>query len=113
MIRISTLFSILVLLTACVQPGVGEPPVDIHELAPVVADLQLAEAISAEIPVLVRDSMRQVYFDRTLAENGLSRAEFDSLLWIVRQEPAWIDSLYTQVGEVLTRRQVGREGKKQ
>ena len=77
-----------------------------------VADLQLAEAITAEIPVLLRDSMREVYFDRTLAENGTTRAEFDSLLWIIRQEPAWIDSLYTQVGEELSRRQVRQEGRR-
>lgn len=113
MTRLTTLLFILIILASCAEPGAGEPPVNIHELAPVVADLQLAEAITAEIPVLVRDSMRQVYFDRTLAENELSRAEFDSLLWIVRQEPAWVDSLYTQVGEILSRRQVDREGKKE
>lgn len=113
MTRLITLFSFTLILASCAQSGAGEPPVNIRELAPLVADLQLAEAITAEIPVLVRDSMRQVYFDRTLAENETSRAEFDSLLWIVRQEPAWVDSLYTQVGEILSRRQVGREGKKE
>ncbi|SEP96542.1 hypothetical protein [Neolewinella agarilytica] len=111
--KLTTLLLFLIILASCAEPGAGEPPVNIRELAPVVADLQLAEAITAEIPVLVRDSMREVYYDRTLAENDISRAEFDSLLWIVRQEPAWVDSLYTQVGEILSRRQAGRTGRKE
>lgn len=99
---------LFLLLLSCVQPGAGEPPVNIRELAPLVADLQLAEALTAEIPVLVRDSMREVLYDRTLAEHGTTRTAFDSLLWIVRQEPAWVDSLYTQVGEELSRQQAAR-----
>ena len=110
--RLSGFTLSLFLLQACAQPGAGPPPLNIGEIAPLVADLQLAEAIAAEIPVLLRDSMREVYFDRTLAENGTTRAELDSLLWIIRQEPAWIDSLYTQVGEELSRRQVRQEGRR-
>lgn len=85
----------------CVKQGPGAPPPEAEYLAPIVVQLQLAEALSSEVPVLVRDSMRQVYYDQTLADHGLDRGKFDSLLWIVRQEPSWVDSLYSRVGVLL------------
>lgn len=95
--------SALFLLTTCASPDAGECPVDLVELAPLVADLQLAEALATEIPVPVRDSMREVYFDNILAEYGTDRRAFDSLTWIVRSEPAWVNELYTKVGVVLAK----------
>lgn len=73
-------------------------------LAGVLADLQVAEAMSVEIPVIVRDSVREVYYDRVLADHDYTRASFDSLSWIVRQEPAWIDSLYNKVSVILIKK---------
>jgi hypothetical protein len=67
----------------------------------VVADLHLAQSLVNEVPIAVRDSMQTIYYDSTLAEHGLTRAEFDSLMWIVRREPAWIDSVYTRAGAIV------------
>jgi hypothetical protein len=106
----------LLALNTCADAKAGDPPVDLEELAPLMADLQLAEALTGEIPILVRDSMREVYYDNILEEYGKDRATFDSLLWLVRQEPVWIDSLYSKIGVILTRRQTeleaGRGGDK-
>lgn len=77
-------------------------------MARVIADLSLAEGLVAEVPVIVRDSMQAVYFDSVLAEHDLTRPAFDSLLWIVRREPAWIDSVYTEAGNIVAREMVGR-----
>lgn len=63
----------------------------------------MAEALTGEIPVLVRDSLRNLMYDSVLADHNLDRLTFDSLLWIVRAEPIWVDSLYTKVGELLTK----------
>lgn len=100
-----------VLLTAgCASPGPPPPPPEATALAPVVADLQLAEAMATEVPVLLRDSMRNVLFDRTLADHDLDRKRFDSLLWIVRAEPAWIATLYSRVGDILSRTEAEQRG---
>lgn len=88
-------------LAGCASPDAGPPPVDLDLLAPLMADLQVADALATEIPVVVRDSIRQVYFDRVLADYGTDRAGFDSLTWIVRREPVWIDSLYEKVNVLL------------
>lgn len=100
---------LLVVFVACAKPGPGEPPFNLERLAPLIAELQIAEGITNEVPVVVRDSMRQVYYDAVLHEFSTNRTEFDSLLWLVRQEPAWVDSLYTKVGDILSKRQAERE----
>ena len=56
-----------------------------------------------EIPILVRDSMREVLYTNVLAEHDLDGGAFDSIMWQVRREPLWIDSLYTRVGDLLAR----------
>lgn len=94
------------LFTSCASPDAGECPVDLDKLAPLVSDLQLAEALTTEIPVPVRDSMREVYFDNVLTEYGSDRRSFDSLTWIVRSEPAWVNELYTKVGVLLAKEEV-------
>lgn len=109
MTRLLPLLAIL-LLTACANPGPPPAPPETRSLAPVVAELQLAEAMATEVPVLIRDSMRQVFFDRTLADHNLNREQFDSLLWIVRAEPVWIDSLYSRVGDILSRMDAEHKG---
>lgn len=109
--RILTVLILLAILSACVAPASPPPPPEATYLAPVVADLQIAEALTGEVPVLLRDSMRDVFYDRTLADHDLDRATFDSLLWIVRAEPEWIDSLYSQVGVILAKKDVSPEKK--
>lgn len=96
------------LLTTCAEPGTPPPPPEAETLAPVLVDLHLAHALSNEVPALIRDSMQTVFFENTLAEHNLDQATFDSLLWIVRAEPAWVDSLYSRVGVMLTKKEVAK-----
>jgi hypothetical protein len=80
------------LLVSCINSGPGLPPPE-------------AEALASEVPVLIRDSMRQVFYDQTLAGHNLDRVGFDSLLWKVRAEPSWVDSLYSRVGVILAEKE--------
>ena len=96
--------ALLLCTCACANPMAGPPPTDLHELAPVIADLQLAESLTGEMPVVLRDSLREVYYDNILRDHDTDRATVDSLMWLVRKEPEWIDSLYTEVGEILARK---------
>ena len=90
-------------LFQCAEAQIGTPPSDVAWLAPIVADLHLAEAMTNEIPILVRDSMREVMYDNILAEHELNRPAFDSIMWEMRREPVWLDSLYTRVGDILAK----------
>ena len=91
------------LTAACANVDPGDPPVDTAKLAQVLAELHLAESLVAEVPVVVRDSVQSVYYESVLADHGYTRAEFDSIMWIIRSEPIWIDSLYTQAGVIVAR----------
>ncbi|THH35570.1 hypothetical protein [Neolewinella litorea] len=105
--RLATV-SMTLLLLGCAEMNPGPPPVDTARFGRVIGDLQLAEALVAEVPVLVRDSMQAVYYDSVLADHGFTRREFDSIMWIIRQEPAWIDSVYTRAGEIVSREMIER-----
>lgn len=102
----------LLLLFSCAEAGPPPLPPEAETLVPVMTDLQLVEAIMPEVPVMVRDSMRDVFNERTLADHGLDQERFDSLLWIVRAEPVWIDTLYSRVGDELARRIAERTRKR-
>ena len=103
------LLSLTLALAACADFNPGPPPVDVGAFGALIAELQLAEAAAAEVPVLVRDSMQAVFFDSVLADHGYSRAEFDSIMWQIRAEPLWIDSVYTRAGEIVARRLVNEQ----
>jgi len=108
--RFVLLFVFPLLLTACVDTGTPPPPPETETLAPILVDLHLAHALANEVPALLRDSMRTVLFEKTLAEHDLDQATFDSLLWIVRAEPVWVDSLYSRVGVLLTKKDLAKNG---
>lgn len=95
------------LFVACAQDGPGPAPDDVGELAQVVAELQLADALTLNVPVVLRDSVRDAYYDRVLADHGMDRAAFDERMWTMRREPEWVDTLYTRVGEILSAREEG------
>lgn len=98
-----TLLILFLSFAACTSPGAGDCPVDLDMMAPLMTDLHLAEALSTEVPIQVRDSMQEVYFNKVLEEYQISRESFDSLMWVIRQEPVWVDSLYARVGVALTK----------
>ncbi len=96
----------LLLLCACADNRPGPTPVDTQTFGRIIADLELAEAASAEVPVMLRDSISTLYYDSVLADHGYTRAEFDSIMWIIRSEPEWIDSVYTRAGEIVSREMI-------
>ncbi len=110
MIRRSPVLILFILACGCANVNPGPPPVDTDKLSRVIADLNLAQSLAGEIPVLVRDSMEALYYDSVLADYGYTRTEFDSLMWIVRQEPVWIDSIYARAGVIVARGMVEEGG---
>ena len=103
----ATLFALLVALFAgCASLDPGPPPVDTDSLAATIADLQLAQSLVGEVPIVIRDSMQSVYYESVLADHGLTRPSFDSLMWLVRREPAWIDTVYARAGEIIAREMI-------
>ncbi|WP_420457956.1 DUF4296 domain-containing protein [Neolewinella sp.] len=102
----ATLLLLLGLAAGCASLDPGPPPVDAETLAELIADLQLGQSLVNEIPIVVRDSMQRVYYESILADHGYTRQSFDSVMWLVRQEPVWIDTVYARAGEIIAREMV-------
>ena len=96
-------FLLLICLSRCADVDPGPPPVDTDRLSRTLADLQLAEALVSEVPVILRDSMQALYYESVLEEYGYTRESFDSVMWIIRSEPVWIDSIYTRAGIIVSK----------
>ena len=99
--RSVTLLFFLGLVVGCASLDPGPPPVETEPLARLIADLHLAQSLVSEIPIVIRDSMQGVYYEAVLAEHGYTRQSFDSVMWLVRQEPVWVDTVYTRAGEMV------------
>ncbi len=109
MIRPFLLASTLFFAT-CASPGPGDCPVDMEILVPLMTELHLAEGLAKKAPSQFQDSMQEVYFVKVLEDHQLEKEDFDSLIWIVRQEPVWLDTLYTRIGVALARLEAERGG---
>ena len=96
----------LIVLAGCADVDPGPPPVDTARMARIIAELNISEGLVAEVPVIVRDSMQAVHLEEVLGEHDMTREAFDSILWIIRREPAWIDSVYTRAGEIVAREMI-------
>ena len=92
-----------IFLTGCTPDVLGPAPVDVEKMSLVLTDLQIAESLKAEVPSKLRDSMQTVYEDNILADHGLNRTSFDSLMWIIRKEPEWVAEVFALVNDNLAR----------
>lgn len=94
------LFTCTLLFTcSCTPAGVGKAPVDIERLADLVADLHLMEGLTGELATSIRDSVKQEFAKNIIADHGYRQTEFDSIMWIVRTEPEWVDELFQKVSD--------------
>ncbi|MEM7572482.1 MAG: DUF4296 domain-containing protein [Bacteroidota bacterium] len=92
------------LLVACAEPNAGPTPAEVQKLAPILAELHLLEALINELPLSLRDSMRVEWYQNVLSDQQMTLAELDSLSWLMRSEPEWLESTYREVQEELARR---------
>ena len=106
----SLLFSLL-FLAGCAEREFAPPPVDLDAFAPILADAMVAQSLTAEVPTVLRDSMRGVYLQRSLEVYGMDTTAFDSLMYLLRREPHWVDSAFSRAGVVLARRAARRKVK--
>lgn len=103
MIRSLPVLLLLLSLTHCANVDPGPPPVDVERMSRIIAELNLAQSLTGQVPIVVRDSVQAAYFDAVLADYDLTRPEFDSIMWLIRTEPTWIDTLYSRAGEIVAR----------
>ncbi len=92
---------LLLLLTIACGTSAGEVPLDKERLAAALADLHLAEGLIQDSPFQFRDSLKGGYYEHVLADHGMTVTELDSLMWIVRSDPRYIEQVYEAVNNRL------------
>ncbi|PHI19222.1 hypothetical protein CEQ90_14260 [Lewinellaceae bacterium SD302] len=100
MLRILLLL-LLSSLTACAPKQLPPAPVDVDRLAAAISDLHLAGGLAGELAVTIRDSMQKEMEDRVLERHGYASEEFDSLMWLIRSEPEWVEEVFQKVSDGL------------
>lgn len=103
-LKYSCWLAVLGLLAACAEPNAGPTPAEVQKLAPVLAELHLLEALINELPLSLRDSMRAEWYQKVLTDHQMGLTELDSLTWLMRSEPEWMESTYREVQEELAKR---------
>jgi hypothetical protein len=96
----------VIFLSACMRPDLDPDPTDVLErgkFIQVLKDKTLAEAALNVNPKNVRgDKIDSVYNFNVYAENGVTKAQFDSTMKFYSSRPAELKELLDSVLQVLT-----------
>ena len=103
-LKYSCWLACLGLVVACAEPDAGPTPAEVQNLAPVLAELHLLEGLINELPISLRDSMRAEWYVQVLDKYQMTLGELDSLTWMMRSEPEWLEATYLDVQEELAKR---------
>ena len=91
-------------LAACQTPPTPLPIAE-TKLIEIIADVHLAEAGFRELPYQLKDSLAPIYYERIMASHQVSMADFDSSMFIIREDPDRLQAIYTKVMEQLSTRE--------
>jgi hypothetical protein len=83
--------------------GDKEIPIPLSEekLVDVMIDMHIAEAMIEKLPVSDRDTVGHVYYRMIYREHGVTQADFDESIQVLREDPERLDAIYVQVLEKL------------
>lgn len=90
----------LILFTACAEEEVPIPLSE-EKMIDVLIDLHMAESMIEKLPLSDRDTVGHVYYRMIYREHGISEAEFDESIAILREDPKRLNALYEQILEKL------------
>ena len=84
--------------------GKSDLPLSIREeaLIPILADVHLAEAALQNTYGAVKDSLSGLYYEQIFTIHGVSQADFEQTMSILREDPLRMERIYGRVLELLT-----------
>lgn len=77
-------------------------PIKEDKLVDIIRDIHIAEAAMQNLIGITKDSMGEIYYQKTLDLHGVSRPDFDTSMAILRREPDRLGLIYDKVIEELT-----------
>lgn len=97
------IISVSVLGIAC-DNDKDEMPIERDKLITVLVDVHVAEAAMQELPSEKRDSLGKVYYQKIFSLHGVTEADFNKSMFLIRQDPEDLEALYKEVISTLEKK---------
>ena len=101
-------FLLLFVLNACQQKP-ARPAIDEDKLVEVLIDVHVAEAAVQALRGATKDSMLNVYYGQIGEIHGLDMQEFETTMETLRNDPKYLEALYSKIMSEMERQEVKKE----
>lgn len=95
---------IAVTATGC-RPRSPELPIPKEKLVPLLADVQLAEALLQNLYGREKDSTAMVYYQKICSLHGVEKSQLDTTLVLLQDDPKRMQEIFGEVLELLSVRE--------
>ncbi|MBK7871395.1 MAG: DUF4296 domain-containing protein [Saprospiraceae bacterium] len=103
MSRWFSIMSIILFVAAC-TPRNERLPIDEPKLVAILVDVHLAEAAMQEMPSIIQDSVGRIYYNQIFRIHQVSEADFNKTIYLLKMNPAKMESVYKKVSETLDKK---------
>lgn len=90
----------ILVLASCKKEEVPLPLSE-EQMIDILIDMHIAESMIEKLPVLDRDTVGNVYYRMIYRQHGVSEADFDESMNILREDPERLDEIYSKILEEL------------
>lgn len=83
-------------------------PIERDKLVDVLVDVHIAEAVLQEYTLQAKDSIGKAYYQKIYELHKVDEKAFNKSMYLIRQNPAAMESLYKDVLAEIERREKGQ-----
>ncbi len=98
-----TIFCYLSLLSC--NKNKTDLPIERDKLIAILMDVHLAEAAMQETTLENKDSLGKLYYQKIFNLYGVTEAEFNKSMFLIRQNPKELDAIYKEVIETMDKKE--------
>lgn len=80
-------------------------PIESDKMVDILVDVHLAEAAMQESTLMNKDSVGRVYYQKIFNLYGITEADFNKSMFLIRQNPEKLEAIYKEVIETLDKKE--------
>ncbi len=97
---INIIFIMAIAWSACTKTG-ETLPIEEKKMVEILVDVHLAESAMQDLTSAIRDSVGNMYYQQIYKIHGVSKADFDKTIYLLKQNPLQMNEIYKKVLEKL------------